>query len=491
MNYLKLKKSACNGAGVMETETISKNGASPKGQKSRKNFKFPVLIAAAAIAFMFAGCEKTPTVDDSGECGTGLTYEYTSSNKTLTIIGTGDMADFSNNSVPWIDYKEEIENVRIEEGVTRIGDYAFYECTELKGFSVPNTSVLYIGENAFYGCSKLQEIDFGKTFPEVKFIDYYAFAECTGLKRIIITGKVTTIEEHAFYNCSNDTLLRIGNSVTEINSSAFNNCGITNVIFEDGTKNIAISRWGIFENCPIKTVHWGRNMPSAYGSPFEEIKSLISATIGGEVTEIMSDIFRNCTNLTSVTIPTSLKDLSSGMFYGCINLTNFIIPDWITSIDASAFAYSGLTSVKIPAKVTGIGDGAFNNTEITDIVIEDGTTDLAISRWGIFNNCPIKTIYWGRTIPFGYSSPAEGVRSLTSVIIGAEVTSINSDAFSGCTKLTQLTSKNPNPPAATTYTFSNFDQSSCSLFVPASAINAYKNATGWKDFSSITAGAGI
>ena len=94
--------------------------------------------------------------DDSGKCGNNLTYTFVEETHTLTISGEGDMMNYNSedmyiDEIPWNSYKENIWNVIIEYGVTSIGNNAFYECSNLRDLSIPN-SVTTIGEAAFIGC---------------------------------------------------------------------------------------------------------------------------------------------------------------------------------------------------------------------------------------------------------------------------------------------------------------------------------------------------
>jgi hypothetical protein len=78
--------------------------------------------------------------------------------------------------------------------VTRIGYYAFWNCTGLKSITIPD-SVTSIGDEAFFGCTGLKSI----TIPDsVTSIGDEAFFDCTGLKSITIPDSVTFIGEFAF-----------------------------------------------------------------------------------------------------------------------------------------------------------------------------------------------------------------------------------------------------------------------------------------------------
>lgn len=87
-----------------------------------------------------------------GSCGTNITWKYSDTSKTLTIYGTGPMWNYTSSyRSPWNDYSSMIEKIIIEDGVTSIGDYAFYGCSSLTSVTIPS-SVISIGENAFYNC---------------------------------------------------------------------------------------------------------------------------------------------------------------------------------------------------------------------------------------------------------------------------------------------------------------------------------------------------
>lgn len=173
------------------------------------------------------------------------------SNDTLYIEGTGPMTDYIYyQSVPWFNNRNAITTVKIADGVTNIGHYSFYQCSNLTSVSIPE-GVTSIGVSAFYECSRLTEI----TIPNsVTRIIHHAFQQCSGLTAITIPYGVTSIESSAFDNCRSLTEVAIPGSVTSIESYAFNWC-----------------------------------------------LSLTSVTIPAGVTSIGNNAFYNCTNLTEVT----------------------------------------------------------------------------------------------------------------------------------------------------------------------------------------------
>ena len=228
---------------------------------------------------------------------------------TLTISGTGAMKDYDSDDSPATQKKDSVKKVVIEDDVTSIGDYAFWNCSNLTSITIPD-SVTIIGNSAFNACSSLTSL----TIPNsVTSIGNSAFNACSSLTSLTIPNSVTSIEFAAFYACSSLTSLTIPNSVTSIGDSAFNACS-----------------------------------------------SLTSLTIPNSVTSIGEGAFYACSSLTSITIPNSVTSIGEGAFYACSSLTSITIPDSVTRIGDYAFKNcSNLTSITIPDSVTSIGNSAF------------------------------------------------------------------------------------------------------------------------------------
>lgn len=158
---------------------------------------------------------QTQTLDEtpatSGTCGTGVNWTY--SNGTLTISGVGSMDNYK-GQVPWQAFKSSITKVVIENGVTNIGECAFYQCKKLKSVEIPDT-VTAIGGMAFF--------------------------VCINLRTVTIPDSVTEIGYEAFCNCTNLTSVTIGSGVKKLGMGVFRECTkLASIIFR-GTSNPSYS----------------------------------------------------------------------------------------------------------------------------------------------------------------------------------------------------------------------------------------------------------
>ncbi len=116
--------------------------------------------------------------------------------------------------------KSELTEYTIPDGVTSIGNWAFYKCTSLTSITIPD-GVISIGDWAFYACSSLASI----TIPEgVTSIGDNSFIGCSKLTSITIPNSVTSIGDQAFYGCSSLVSITTPDSVTSIGFAAFRYC---------------------------------------------------------------------------------------------------------------------------------------------------------------------------------------------------------------------------------------------------------------------------
>ena len=400
--------------------------------------------------------------DDSGTCGNNLTWTFVEATGTLTISGTGAMNNYNYmdyyNPAPWYSYRSKILKTEIGDGVTSIGDYAFWYCSSLTSTNIPE-SVTSIGVCAFYGCSSMKEVHITDiaAWCNIKFNDNplsyahhlylngeevinlvipdgvtsigdYAFSGCSSLTSITIPESVTSIGRDAFEDCSNLTSITIPESVTSIDHAAFHDCSsLKEVHITD------IAAW-----CNIIFAHYYSNPLNSANHLYLNGKEVINLVIPNGVTSIADYAFSGCSSLTSVTIPESVTSIGNDAFRECSSLTSINIPDGVTSIGKWTFQdCSSLTSITIPDGVTSIGDCAFHScSSLASINIPESVTSIGSHA---FYECSNLTSI---TIPESVTSIDEYTfykcSSLTSINIPEGVASIGKSAFYECSRLKKV-----------------------------------------------------
>ena len=154
------------------------------------------ILMTLLVASPFTANADEKNVAETGAIG-GTTGECTwelDDDGTLTISGNGSMDNYTDaffdRMPPW----SRATSVIIEDGVTFIGDDAFYNCKNVQNINIPE-SVTDIGYRAFDRCYNLSSIIIGNN---VSSIASEAFYNCTSLKSVTIPNNVTSIKVRAF-----------------------------------------------------------------------------------------------------------------------------------------------------------------------------------------------------------------------------------------------------------------------------------------------------
>ena len=338
----------------------------------------------------------------SGTCGENLTWELDSATGVLTISGSGGMKNYDfAMSVPWYSYTSYIKSAVISDGVTTIGDCAFFGCDSLASVTIPD-SVTSIGEEAFRNCYALSSVTIGEN---VTSIGREAFYSCTSLTSVTIPDSVTSIGEAAYRGCNYLLSVTLGKRITSIGDSAFEDCfRLTSVTIPDSVTSIGNYAFYNCSNMTSATI--GDGVTTIGDFAFDSCNDLASLTIGDSVTSIGNAAFSWCQSLTSVTIPDGVVTIGDCAFSWCQSLTSVTIPDGVVTIGDSAFFWCfGMTSVTIPNSVRSIGARAFEDCYVlTSVTIGDGEMQIPNRATGT----------------------------------GVALTSIGDYAFSGCDQLTDV-----------------------------------------------------
>lgn len=395
----------------------------------------------------------------SGTCGAegdGSNLRWSLSGGVLTISGTGAMKDwgfYGNNVSPWCE-NEQITSVVIGEGVTTIGDNAFFSCRQVAKVKLP-TTLKSIGSCAFYNAS---------------------------LKNIDIPDGVTTLSM-AFQNCRGLTAINVPSSVTDIDAAFCNCIGLTSVTLPEGLKELGDYT---FSECTSLTSIKIPSTVTSIGSYAFDQSAIRTIDIPNGVTEIGERAFGYCPNLTELVIPDSVVKIGLNVVEGCSKLRSIYIGKNVTSLfetfggygsfqrvpfaDCSALAtitvnkdnqsYTAVDNVlfdkemkqlircapaktgsySLPASVTSIyWREAFADSQLTDITIHEGVTVIPKLT---FMNSAVRTVILPKTLTTIYESAFKGCTNLTSIAIPEGIENIEAETFYNCTSLARVTLPN-------------------------------------------------
>ena len=362
--------------------------------------------------YAFSGCESLKDLTIPASIGMydfyNISYHtfYGCNNieKVTLTKGTGTMVLGYRTRYPWHFSKGVLKEVIIEDGVTNIGDEAFYDCISLEKVDVPD-SITTIGSGAFYCCSNLANID----LPDgITSIGDKAFYCCEKLTSVNLTEGLLSIGKDAFVQCYElKTVNGIPSTVTYIGEWAFSNC------------------WQITDDIVIP-----EGITEIYEQTFGGCKSIASVVIPNSVTKIGARAFSGCARITELVIPESVTYLPEYAFSGCESLKDLTIPASIGMYDFYNISYHTFYGCNNIEKVTltkGTGTMVlgyrtrypwhFSKGVLKEVIIEDGVTNIGDEA---FYDCI----------------------ALETVILPDSITSIGNYAFYNCTSLTELTIPN-------------------------------------------------
>lgn len=305
----------------------------------------------------------------AGKCGDSLTWSL-SSDGTLTISGTGDMYDFGYNEYPcpWRKYENDlsaqITHVVIENGVTSIGNSAFYQLTNLADVVIPE-GITRIGNDAFSMCSSLPEVALPSSLSS---LGTQAFALCSALTGIDFPSAITEIPHGAFESCTSLQYADLPNNLSTISSRAFFECtSLAGIVFPDSL--IKIGELAFCRCRSLRTIIIPSNVAEISNSTFAHCEKLTKIVLPDSVTAIGSNAFSGCA-LEAVTLPSELTNLGNAAFSYC-PLFFVSLPSSLVSIPSDAFAACHqLKSIYIPISISFIHQNAFADTRLADVYYE-------------------------------------------------------------------------------------------------------------------------
>lgn len=331
-----------------------------------------------------------------------VTAEFNIDTNTLTISGTGkftyslsDCLEKSDISIPDSLYKrctkmvfgdgitgirsgfsssfKKLESIVFSNTIAEIerGNFSIFLGTKLE---FPSSLKTILG-GVFRSCPNLTELLF---HDGLQTIEGGTFDECPKLKNIVFPTSLTSLSSGAFSGATIDNV-EIGNADSIFNSSGIFIPNCKNLIIRggtiDGTNGTKLL--SALENLTLKSTV--KFTGTSHFTPCSS--TLKTVTIEDGITVIPTSCFANCGKITEITIPASVINIGDNAFYNT-SLKNLVIPDGVQTIGIQAFRGTQLTNVSIPASVTVIWENAFNTPVTTNITLNKKTNEISGSPWG-------------------------------------------------------------------------------------------------------------
>lgn len=232
-------------------------------------------------------------------------------NGVLNITGSGEIPG-NWGGYSWREYMDQVKEIVIEDGITRIGDWMFWDCNNVTKLTLPN-SLESIGNNAFFcnpdeGDGKLGEL----VLPE-------------GLKRL---------EYRTFYNCGL-TKVTIPSTMQEFDAASFEKNPIEAYVVAEGNPEFATDENGVLFQLWYDEDEDGKRIDGTDSlgalAAYPAGSSMTSYTVPDTVGDIWSWAFSHANNLTKLNL-NHAWGYSDHSIYCCDNLTSLVLPeniDWM------------------------------------------------------------------------------------------------------------------------------------------------------------------
>ena len=335
---------------------------------------------------------------------------------------------------------------------------------------VTNGNIAYEGDVNIPATVTIQ----GTTY-DVVGIGYSAFNNQDKVTSITLPASITYIGENAFYDADKLQTIDIPEKVKSIGKNAFFNCDIlATVTLHEGLESIGVTA-------------------------FYSMPALKTIVIPSTVTTIGNGAFYNCTSLTSAVLPAGLKAIPETIFRDNKQLADITLPTALETIGQYAFAGTAITTMQLPATVTQLGEGVFNGCkQLTNMVIPEGVTELGKA---LFAYCSVLTsVTLPTTLQRVGKESFYNCPSLESIVLPASLKTIGSGAFNDSPKLMSVYSQattpatiegDPNSYYSTDRDAFNTIKQQATLFVPETAVEAYKNKQFWQEFGDHIVGSNL
>ena len=344
--------------------------------------------------------------------------------------------------------------------VTKIGNYAFESCYDLKIINIPN-GIEGICVNAFRNCTNLSEIVISNG---LVYIDEGAFYNCTSISDLMIPESVNSIGSDAFKNCDNLKACVIFGSYGEeyckdnripYSLKQMDTKMVEYIVLDDGT--IEISRYvgndevvvipqmidgvvvssigeGAFKDCTtVQRVYLYDTIKNLGDKSFYGCSGLISIRLSTNIEEIPFYAFYKCSKMEKITIPGGVKRLGSGAFSSCMKLKDIELPESLEEIHSSFSDCTSMTQIELPNNLQVLDGGFYGCTALESIVLPDSINTIGQSTFMYCSN--LKYIKLPMNLKQISTNAFRGCSLLNDIDFPDGLTRIHNEAFAECINL--------------------------------------------------------
>ena len=395
-----------------------------------------------------------------------------------------------------------LTQVTIPASVTDIGSEAFNDAKKLASVTF-NDGLKTIGDSAFDGCSLLNTVALPNSLTKLgKSAFLYAGRDAaTADGTLTIGGGLTEIPERAFMGMSKTGgALTIPAGITKIGASAFSGTSsFTSIVIPEGVTEIGERAFAGTRN--IKAVVFPSTI-QALGTWVFEGSGVATVELKGSFTEIPAHAFRSCSSLTSITWQDSITSIGEYAFAYCnslkevdltgvadigmyafnpdtqtlnAGLTSVTFSDSLRNIGDFAFADAPISGeLSLPNGTLTIGEQAFKGTKLTKVTVPATVTMIEAGAFQNISTLTEVVLTEGLTYVDGFAQNT----NLVSVTIPSSVTRIGGTAFSGGNTLYIYLNCSPDTVIVGSPFLGN-----AGLFVPEDEYNDFKSSENWSAYA--------
>ncbi len=338
-------------------------------------------------------------------------YSFDEDTGRLYVLGNGDIPPYTDgypNPSVFAPFADEIESIEIGPGITKIGDWAFANCTKLVTLDFSHANSLYsIGNSAFSGCTALSDIiypsDLGVGITGLgsnafrncsslkgfclsdgeygQYLSYGVFEGCTSLQSVTLPKTLLTLADTTFKDCESLQMVFYGG--TDEDWAELTKYHKNNVL--GGARLFTNAAWGIQVGDDAYYIAdafgqtgriTGTGGTYGFGSSPAKTVPVQEVIVEEGITNLGSNFFYGCDFITKLTLPSTLVRIEPGAIQECNGLESLVLPSGVKQLASYSVAdNSNLKTLYLSKNLQSVDPAAFTGCTALETVYCDCTRD--------------------------------------------------------------------------------------------------------------------